>query len=206
MLEREITIKSIFQPEKLVKIQSFPIETQRALEKEGFLIYPLTGQSMKSLREAGEKFLTTWHKAYPDFEALTSRLTQVAINPQKLFLSESNRKTLPRQEEMVVDFSQEISRKIKGVRAIIGEAPDYIELAFIHLKETGGYLFGEKYNYGYARTKTLINDTEAANVGCFSRKFGLQVRHWRFRHSLDSIWAVPILVPEDSLEINVGFI
>lgn len=204
MLEREIIIKSIFQPEKLVKIQSFPIETQQALKKEGFLIYPLTGQSMKSLKEAGKKFWSTWHKAYSDFEALSSRLSQVAINPQKLFLPDSNRKSLSKQEEMVANFSQELSRKIKGVKAIIGEAPDYIELAFAHLETTGEYLFGEKYNYHYARTKTLINDSEVANVGCFSRKFGLQITRWRPRHSLESIWAVPILVPDFSVKIRIG--
>jgi len=196
VLEREITIKDLFQPEKLVKIQSFPIETQRALRKEGFLIYPLTGQSMKSSREAGEKFLTTWHKAYPDFEALTSRLNQLAINPQNLFLPDSNKKTLSKQEEMVAVFSQEISRRIKGVRAIIGEAPDYIELAFAHLKETGEYLFGKKYNYDYARTKTLINDSEAVNVGRFSHKFGLQIIRLRPNHRFKFVWAVPILVPD----------
>ena len=196
MLEKTNYHQEYVQPEKLVKIQSFPIETQQILEKEGFLIYPFSGQSIKSLREAGEKFLTTWHKNYPDFEALTSRLSQVAINPQNLFLPDSNKKTLLRQEEMVVAFSQEISRKIKGVRAIIGEAPDYIELVFIHLKETGEYLFGKKYNYGYARTKTLINDSEVVNVGRFSHKFGLQIIRLRPNHRFKFVWAVPILVPD----------
>lgn len=175
----------------------FSPEAREALEKLGYRISPLTGQSIKTLREAGKilKLTSIWRKDFPDFEALTSRLSEVAINSSQLFLPDSNNKTLAEQEKMVEEFSQKLSKKIEGVEAIIGEAPDYVELTFAHLEATGEYLFGKKYNYGCARTKTPTSRYRVAFVGSFDGS-SLSVFQWFRRCRIPSAWAVPLVVPK----------
>lgn len=154
-------------PETPVEIKRFSQEQREALEKQGFVIYGLTGQSIKTLRDNGHKFWSDWHKSLPDFEALGSMHSEVAINPSKPFLPKSNNKTLAQQEDMVGKFSEELGKKVKGVKAIIGQAPDYVELVFAHLDSTKEYLFGAKDNYDYARTKTPTGGSHVAYVGSF---------------------------------------
>jgi len=182
-------------PEKQLEIKRFSAEQKEALEKQGFAIYGLTGQSMKSLRDNGHKFWSTWHKDYPDFEALGSMRSEVAINPSKLFLPKSNNKTLAQQEDMVEKFSQELGKKVPGVKAIIGQAPDYVELAFTHLDSTKEYLFGAKDNYDYARTKTPTSSSRVASVGHFLAADGLPVDDWRRGSGDDRVHAAPLVVP-----------
>src|SRR3990172_7228083 len=52
-------------------IQRFSQEQKEALKKEDYVVYELTGQSIASLRGQGKPFWSTWHKDYPDFEALS---------------------------------------------------------------------------------------------------------------------------------------
>ncbi len=84
-----------------------------------------------------------------------------------------------------------------GVEAIIGEASDYAELAFAHLDATDGkgYLFGEKYGYNYARTKTPVG-SGVAHVGDFGDVRGLGVGHWHPDNRLGRVFAVPLVVPK----------
>ena len=56
------------QAETLVAVQRFSQEAREVLEKQEYVIYELTAQSIKSLRETGRPFWSTWHKDYPDFE------------------------------------------------------------------------------------------------------------------------------------------
>jgi len=182
--------------EASVEVKRFSPEARQTLEKEGYLIYQLTGQSIKSLRKAGRKFWSTWHEDYPDLEALTSRQSEVAINPKQLFLPDSNRKTLAEQEAMVAEFSRELTQKVEGVEAIIGEVADYGELAFSHLDATSEYLFGEKHNFDYARTKTQAAGSYVALVGLFDPVDGLGVSSWRCGYGSDDVWAVPLVMPK----------
>lgn len=197
-------------PETPIEIKSFSKETKEALGKEGYVIHSLTGQSIKSLRDAGRKFWSTWHNKYPDFEALGSIPSEVAVNPSNLFLPKSNNKTLAQQEEMVEKFSEEIGKKVQGVKAIIGEAPDYVELAFAHLDATKDYLFGAKYNYNYARTKTPTNGSFVAYVGglhagrgFFFQPVGLGVGYWSVDGGLGVIYAAPLVVPASPIEASL---
>ena len=182
-------------PETRVEIKRFSKEQKEALEKQGFVIYGLTGQSIKTLRDAGRKFWSTWHKELPDFEALGSMHSEVAINPNKPFLPKSNNKTLAQQEDMVGKYSAEVAKKVPGVKAIIGQAPDYVELAFAHLDSTKEYLFGAKDNYDYARTKTPTSSSGVADVGDFRADVGLGVNDWDAGHGDGIVHAAPLVVP-----------
>lgn len=178
-----------------VEIKRFSQEAREALEKQGLVIYGLTGQSIKTLRDSGRKFWSRWHEDLPDFEALGSMYSEVAINPNKLFLPESNNKTLSQQEDMVEKFSKELGKKVQGVKAIIGQAPDYAELAFAHFDATEEYLFGAKYNYDYVRTKTPTSGSNVANVGRFFADLGLGVNRWSAGNGLGFVHVAPLVVP-----------
>ena len=119
-----------------VEVRRFSDEAKAALEKDGYIINTLTDQSIASLREAGKDFWTIWHEDHPQFEALTSMQSEVAINPDRLFLPNSNNKTLVQQKEMINQFSEELGKKIPGVEAIMGGAPNYTDLACTHLDAT----------------------------------------------------------------------
>ncbi|MDO8620920.1 MAG: hypothetical protein Q7R31_01430 [Candidatus Levybacteria bacterium] len=194
-LGSDIPLPSVATPEKQLEIKRFSQEQREALEKQGFVSYGLTGQSIKALRDSGHKFWSDWHKSLPDFEALGSMHSEVAINPSKLFLPKSNNKTLAQQEEMVSKFSEELGKKVKGVKAIIGQAPDYVELAFAHLDATKEYLFGAKDNYDYARTKTPTGGSYVASVGRFIAADGLGVGSWDAGYGYGGVHAAPLVVP-----------
>lgn len=179
----------------------FSDEAREQLAKERYIIYSLTGQSIKTLKDAGRRFWSTWHKEYPDFEALQSRLSEVAINPKQLSLVKSKNKTFSQQLGLVARFSQDLSRKVLGVEAIIAEAPDYIELAFAHLDATGQRLFGEDFDSGYARTVTPVGD-RVADVGNFNAASGLHVVRWHPDDWSDRLWAAPLVVPSGKVVLS----
>lgn len=193
----DVPFPSVAIPEKQLEIKRFSAEQREALEKQGFVIYGLTGQSIKTLRDSGRKFWSTWHQdaQFTDFEALGSMHSEVAINPSKPFLPKSNNKTLAQQEDMANKFSEELGKKIKGVKAIIGQSPDYVGLAFVHLDATKEYLFGAKDNYDYARTKTPTSGSRVAHVGRFHADFGLAVNDWHADGGGDCVRAAPLVVP-----------
>gem|GEM_PF-1303094 len=182
-------------PERALDIVRFSPEQHGALTERGRLIYAPTGQSIATLREKGRKFWSTWHEEYPDFENLPSRLTEIAIDPQELFLPNSNRKTLAEQEKMIAKYSEKLAKEVPGVQAILGEAPDYVELAFLHLDATDERLFGEKYDYRYTRTKTPTVGSNVALVGHFYAQRGLHVGNWVRDRRLGRVWASPLVVP-----------
>ncbi len=178
-----------------VEARKFSPEAREALEKAGYVVYELTGQSIGSLREAGRRFWSTWHQDRPEFEALNSIGSEVAINPSQLFLPDSNRKTLKEQEAMIAQFSKKLAKQVSGVKAIMGEAPDYVESYFAHLDATGQHLFGKEYDYGYARTKTPTSGSDVAYVGSAFPVFGLDVHRWHRDRGHDDVFAAPLVVP-----------
>lgn len=186
-----------------VEVKRFSDEAREALTKEGYVIYELTGQSIRNQREGGKKFWSTWHQAgeYEAFETQGSMQSEVAINPNKLFIKDSNYRTLSQQGDLITKFSRDLGKKVKGVEAVMGNASDYVGLAFAHLDETTKaenpeYLFGEKYDYNYARTKTPTVEGVVALVGYFHAVSGLDVRGWHPGHGYGSIFAAPLVVPK----------
>jgi len=175
------------------EIQRFSAEQREALEARGMTIVELTGQSIKTLRDGGKKFWSTWHQDHPQFEAATSRLSEVAIIPE-LFIPNSNNKTLAEQEEMVAEMSKGFAQ-INGVKAIIGEVSDYSELAFSHLASTGSRLFGENFGYKYTRTNTPTTSGGVAYVGRFDAQDGLLVHGWHRDARHDRLFVAPLVVP-----------
>lgn len=182
-----------------VNYPTFSDSAREALIARGYRIYPLQGQSIKSLRELGKKFVSIWHEEDPDFEAYRSRRSEVAINPGRLFLEGSNNKTLEEQTRMVAEFSGEF-KGMTDVEIIVGEAPTYVELAFAHFDAVGEYLFGRNYDYHFTRTKTPImsmGDFINARVGHFSDQFGLNVAVSGQYIPRNETWIAPLVVPAE---------
>ncbi len=188
-----------------VGVERFSDEARSVLESKGFVVYTLTAESINSFRKQGRKFWSSWHNDYPEFEALISRVAEVAINPDpdRIFLKGSFAKDLSGQINMIAKLSQELqigSNRIPGVEAIMGEAADYTELFFKHLDSTGDYLLGEKYVQGdiwlFARTNTPTVNSGVASVGDFDKEAGLRILHTKMRRDgRDDLVAVPLLVP-----------
>lgn len=177
------------------EITPFTSEQITLLTKEGLLAdYSTTGKTIANLREEGNLFWSTWHKDYPDFEALASRRSAVAFNPDNPFLPGSNNKTLAEQLEMVAKYNLKLQQKVPGVEAILGQAIDYAELAFAHFKATGRYLFGQEHGYNFTRTQTRVG-RNVAHVGPFHPDDGLNVNHWPPVRRPDNIQAAPLVVP-----------
>ena len=178
-----------------IEIVPFTQEQLEGLRKEGLLPdYNLTRQSLAALRKDGNPFWSTWHKDYPKFEAVASIGSAVAFNPDHPFLAGSNNKTLEQQLEMVARYSQELQQRVPGVMAILGEAPDYAELAFTHFKQTGRRLFGSEHGYNYTRTQTPVG-SDVAGVGCFFADSGLFVSDWDPGLRNGDLFAAPLVVP-----------
>lgn len=179
-----------------IEVKRFSQEAREALRNQGYAVYELTGQSIASIRDSGRKLWSTWHRDYPVFETLTSMHSEVAINPGRLFIPKSNNKTLVQQEELIARSSQDFGNRVQGVEAVMGEAPDYVDLAFTHLNATGNYLFGEKDGYNFARTKTPTVGSFIACVGDFDPADGLIVNDWHADRGNDDVFAAPLVVPK----------
>jgi len=198
-------------------IEAIPAETKRfspdlkeALEKKGFVVYTIGGQSIKSEKEQGRKFRPTWQDNYPtfwhykdyeDFWNLTSMYSEVAINsdPKKFYIARSYDKTLNQQLEMIADYSKKLQRKLSSeIEAVMGQAADYVDLTFVHLDvhTMEDRLFGKKYGYIFARTKTPTVGSYVASVGHFRSDSGLHVDDDRDDNCIYGVWAVPLVVPK----------
>ncbi len=198
MMERffgkQVTNIDLGGSERTAGIATFSTEQKRGLERLGYkFIYPLTGQSIATLRDAGNKFWSSWHKGAA-IEAVTSMHTEVALNPTALFLSGSNRKTLTEQLAIVSRFNKALGKEVPGVVAKLGGVSDYAELAFAHQRATGDKLFGSKYNYDYTRTTTPSGGSVVALVGNFDVN-GLHVDSLHPDGGGDDVWASPLVVP-----------
>lgn len=154
-------------------ILKFSEDVKRRLEENGFRIYSLTGRSIKSLKEDGKLFASEWHEESPEFEKLTSRRSEVAINPLLLFLPSGRGKTLFDQMIEIGNFNNDVH--VPGMTAVLGEAADYIDLAFLHssISPRASKLFGASYDNDFTKTNTAIGGRIAA-VGKFTSR-GLSV-------------------------------
>ena len=181
--------------ERTFDIATFSKEQKNGLARLGYeYFYPLTRQTIADLRDSGNRFWTDWHKG-DAFEQIASMGTEVALNPRALFLANSNGKDLTQQVSMIAKFSRALGKEVSGVKAVMGEAPDYSALAFAHKRATGSRLFGSEYDFDYARTKTPTSGSSVAIVGYFDGN-GLRVSSLGRGDDHDDVWAVPLVVPQ----------
>ena len=177
----------------------FSSEEKEVLAKEGLTaVYPFTGKTIADQIEEGRKFRYMASSDNNSLVAVRSIIGDVTVDPRpnKFFLPKSNNSTLDQLLEMVAEYSYKLQRMLKtdSVEAILGEAPDYTEIAFAHLDKTGERFFGEKYDYNYAGTKTPTVGRHVASVGHFVVDYGLGVVDWDRGHGDGGVFAVPLVV------------
>jgi hypothetical protein len=185
-----------FPAKEVRKNHLFSESQSNALEKKGYRIYWLTGQSVSHMRNLGFPFFSDWHKGEP-FEDQLSMCTDVAFDPKHFYLPDSNRKPLEIQIEMVKEFGNTIEDEIPGVTAMVGNVADYAELAFAYQKQKRQRLFGP---YNYACTTSLLPESYAAVIGnvldyVYNDVVILRVLQGDMGKYL---WAAPLVVPSSA--------
>ena len=182
-------------------VKRFSEEAREALRDKGFVIYELNGESIEDQVKAGRQF---WSDNHFGFDSLPSRSSEVAINPNQLFLPHAKQGELAYQEKLLEVFNDQASNRIAGVEAVVGSAPDYTSLAFAHLDATTkkgepDYLFGENYGCLFTRTSTpnKYDDRLLVHVGNFTPQYGglRVVDDWYKKHGYQGISLAPLFVP-----------
>lgn len=182
-------------PEKLPKVKLFSDKQREDLKKEGFLIPYLGGQSVMDLRILGEEFHSFWHKFQPELESVKSIRGEVAINIGSPLLQNSNNKTLSEQEIMVEEFSQKIGAKIPGVKAIIGQVPDYVLIMLQIYEDRKKMLDIETINIR-TRTPTYNNDLAyVCNLMDLKGRGVIWLGHSPADGRNDYVGVIPLVVP-----------
>lgn len=182
---------SEFVPDKFMR---FSREQRQGLRHLGYEFYGLTGECLQSLRLkkcAMRSMLDEWATA---IELISSARTEVAIMPDRLFLPESNRKSLEEQQRLTDDFGKTIEREVPGVFARLGSVAEYAELALAHARSTGGSLFGHEHGYCNARTNTIAGKTGSVIFGDYYVD-GPLIGRWSINDGSPLLWAVPLIVP-----------
>lgn len=189
LLEEADQVEPVVEAEALPTY--FTAEQKILLRNRKYTIFNLNQESMTTLEKKGMRFWSTWHVGNSNFESLSSRKGEVAVllDPDKFFLADSNNKTYQEQVDMVKEYSLKIQQKISGVEAIIGNAADYLELAFLNAN-----LFGEEYKRHYTRSNTPTF-LHFALVGNRDLNGFLSVPDWASDARDPSIWVAPLVVP-----------
>ncbi len=212
---------SLFRGKEEVKnIERFSTSAQEALRKRGYLIYQLQGKSLKELhKQTGQptfkgmvlQKLVSDDRVWVKLNAppilrwgFGIFATEAAINPNQLFLPNSADKSFKYHQGMVRTFSQEISNEIPDVKAVIGEASHYVELALMYRVTTGRSLFGEGNEFRFTATRTsygkpyeesesyekqsLVKVGEDSDgIRCFEYYLGTWGNY--------NTWIIPLIVP-----------
>lgn len=181
--------------ERDVQVKRFSPEAKQALEKDGWILYELSGKSINFLKAQGKQILIpSWLQGNSVLD-LPSRSSEVAFCPdkQRFFLEGSFRKTEGQQDALFVPYAKSIEEKISGVRIIKGDGPDYIELVFKHSQDPEERLFGEKYNLYWTRTGTKVGHNRLL-VGNFDDDWP-EVNDCHPDNADDDLGLVPLAVP-----------
>ncbi len=122
---------------------AFNPDARAQLEKEGYSIYHLTGQSMEMMVHSGrvhnsESFLQFGRK-YTKVWKLKSMRTEVAFKANEFFL-DKNAKSFRQHQELIDRFSRDISNSIEDVQVVRGSVADYMELSLSYMETTGNTL------------------------------------------------------------------
>ncbi|OGH05182.1 MAG: hypothetical protein A2W22_05955 [Candidatus Levybacteria bacterium RBG_16_35_11] len=171
------------------KVGTFSPDARDQLSSQGYLIYSLSGKSIRELEAEGNKFWSTWHRSQPRVEDVTSSIGEVAINPAKIFIDGSNLKSVQDQNRLVEELSEKLQVENKGLQAMVGNIADNAELFFLHLKTTGEDLFGGKY----ARTTQEAFSNPVFIGGAMGDKLGIV--YWQPVFECSDFFTAPLIIP-----------
>lgn len=182
---------------------TFSDDDRRALKREGKIVLPLSPLSVRDIRELALRFGIMWTVGDPEFEAARAISSEVAIDPNQLYLHDSNNSPMEEQLEMIAEYSDDLSSRIPDVEAVLGgSSADQIALMINYHLATGSQLHGREYGHGYTRTATEAGEGQHMAIGSFDTGHGL--RMWKVADSEANpkIWASPLIIPKRSLSTN----
>ena len=194
--DQGVETRSVPTPDGEIEIEIFSEKTNQWLKEHDCPIYLSTGGSIKSLAQKG-RIVSDWHNQYPEFETVTSRLSEVAFLPHQCFLPEKGKKTRKQQERMNQEILGRLREEdgIRNIDVIIGSIGDYTQLALSHFDTKGKQLLDVKNKDGFIITTTMVNS------GLVSVRYeivnkDLYVHGWWFRNKDNNFGTVlPLLVP-----------
>ena len=181
-------MSEISKNSEVFKTLRFSSEQTEELKKRGFIIFELTGQSITSIKASRNFFSSYWHNG-KDIEHVTSKNSEVAINPERLYLPYSGNLTLPDQLLLTDRYSKNVSQEIPGVVAVIGSMADYLELECLYRDNT---LYAARDD----RISTTTLTEAGRNVFVGESFDGGLVASYRFGLAYTDIKVVPLIVPE----------
>lgn len=116
-------------PEVSGDIVRFTPEAKTGLKKLGRVVIPLTGKSISDLIRRGNLQSSICFD-FPEFNGQRSILSEVAIDPNEIFLSKSNNQSFSVQQEMLKQNLKDIkeNKGVTGVKVLIFNAPTNLEI------------------------------------------------------------------------------
>lgn len=181
-------------------LQPFTLAEKRVLKRDGYLIYSFSFQTIGSQIHAGKPFWYLFNGVDQQFKEVSSMVGEVAFipNPKRFYLPGSDYKTFDEQTELIEEYGRVLREGLglpDHIKAVMGKAADYAQLAFRHLEATGRYLFGKRYGYYLAQSRTPTGSVGIASVGRFDiNEGGLAVESWGTDGTAPDVFVVPLVV------------
>lgn len=158
-------------------IKKFPDGAREKLVNHNWPIYSLGGQSVLTLRDQGLPIWMSPLTDTPEVRSLISTPREAAFDPKHPFLIDSGDRTYAEHLAMIDRYARDIERMFPGATAILAPIPDYLDLAYAHLKATKQVGMPEYILRGcYTSTTTHIG-SRVGLVGYFNGD-GIFVNYW----------------------------
>ena len=161
-------------------IPQFTHEDAEKLIQKGFHIFTLTGKNLNELatnfevspfssfsKKFGKHIFFDPQGLSPNEHSISSEVA-VFTEPRKILLNRSSRKTYPERLKRVSEYSRSLQKELdtKHLKAIMGNIPDYVELAFLFKKQTDKQLFNFKsYCHIFVETRDTVKRGYRAIIG-----------------------------------------
>lgn len=186
-------------------INAFLPEDRRILLDNSYLICKLTGKTISDLKR-GDLAFKIAQDLELELQQKPSHITEVAFNPNNLFLPDSNYKSLAEQDNLVRLYIEGLrgGLRLKGVNAGIGRFADYGEIILQHLTAGNKLLQKGCYLYPSARTRTRVfpeavsSQNYVVQIGPFESE-GLRVDILSREEGDCEIGAWPLIFPEKTV-------
>lgn len=145
----------------------FSAEQVKALERNGYTVYALTGKTFREIRQHDDVLHISVRNRYdlPQLLDLRALKGQVAMRngPKAPLNKYGDWKKQNEHDELIKAHAKEIEKKIPGVTAIAGTLSDYAELALNQLQVEKD-LFGERLPMaGVVLTSTVVQENLGEN-------------------------------------------
>lgn len=184
--------------------------TSEALDilKEGRKLYDLRGRTLRDFITEGRLTTAATYsfKDHPALLDMPSIRTQVAFDPNNLFLTNLMPHGMGQLTSALGEYNQVLSRQIPDVVAVMGGVQTWIDLLFQDLDDTGKPLLRDSiFPTYYIVTSTpfptlenytvaisAISDRHGPRFHCFNNS-------WGFGGSEDYGSAAPLIMPKQAL-------